>query len=512
MDEQNKLIYFLKQPTFLIIVGYLYIISTINFSFTPYDSGIILTGGMRILNGELPYKDFFTMYAPGQFYLDAILEFIYSEVLFIRFILSFIQLGIIYLLYKISNLLFDNKYYIYSILLASIWLGALDMWNRAIILALFFNILLVYNILNHHIKNKELNYIKLALIISLIMFFRHDVGVLTFIVFNIYLVFNKFKDSSLKIIISLYSKLFIGFIPLIIFSVYLLFHVDFATIYEQLITIPKEVFPKYRSIPFPNPFQSGDLFRIIKNILLSSAFFISVINLVLLLIIYIKNKKIDKNIIIYSLFLIPLLNQMIVRSELEHALPATLFSIPIIFYSFDKLFNIKYILLLTLVFFSPNMFAYKFFTLKTVFPTFVSSDINNFNNIFVSEEYNNDLKLAINYIRENTEVNEKIYVGLENHDIVFTNEASFYFMAERIPGTRYHELHPGITTTKLGNEQIIFDLEKNSVNFLVLYENVISDENNLSTQSSGEHRLDIYIAQKFNIIEQFGKIKILKRN
>ncbi len=74
MDQKSKLLFFLKQPAFIIIAGYLYIISTIQFGFNPYDSGIILTGGMRILNGELPYRDFFTMYAPGQFYIDAILQ------------------------------------------------------------------------------------------------------------------------------------------------------------------------------------------------------------------------------------------------------------------------------------------------------------------------------------------------------------------------------------------------------------------------------------------------------
>ena len=35
----------------------------------PYDEGIILVGAENILRGHLPYRDFWTMYEPGQFYL-----------------------------------------------------------------------------------------------------------------------------------------------------------------------------------------------------------------------------------------------------------------------------------------------------------------------------------------------------------------------------------------------------------------------------------------------------------
>lgn len=515
METKDKLLYFLKQPTFLIIVGYLYIISTINISFNPYDSGIILTGGMRILNGELPYKDFFTMYAPGQFYLDAILEFIYSEVLFIRFILSFFQLGILILLFKISNLLFENKYYIYTIILSSMWLGAFDIWNRGIIVALFLNMLLAYNILNYHINNKDLSYIKLGLILSAIMFFRHDVGILTFIIFNIYLAFNKIKNSSINEIFKIYGNILIGFIPLILFAIYIFINVEFSVIYEQLINIPKDVFPKYRSLPFPNPFQSGDLLRIIKNILLSSAFYLPIITFVLVLINYLKNIKTknntNKNILIYLLFILPLLNQMSVRSELEHALPASLMSIILIFYLIDNLIKTKHILFFTLILFSPNMLAYKVMKLKSIFPVFVKSEVNNMSNLLISEDYNQNLNQAINYIQNNTKTDEKIYVGLESHDIVFVNEAAFYYLADRMPGTRYHELHPGITTDKMGQEQIMFDLEKNQVNYLVLFDNISIEEENQSVISSGEHILDLYIAKNFEIVKVYNRIKILKR-
>ena len=38
-----------------------------------YDEGIRLVGAQRVLNGEVPYRDFYTIYGPGQFYWPALL-------------------------------------------------------------------------------------------------------------------------------------------------------------------------------------------------------------------------------------------------------------------------------------------------------------------------------------------------------------------------------------------------------------------------------------------------------
>src|SRR5215210_3639635 len=38
-----------------------------------YDEGLILFGAQRVLNGEIPYRDFWGLYGPGQFYAVAAL-------------------------------------------------------------------------------------------------------------------------------------------------------------------------------------------------------------------------------------------------------------------------------------------------------------------------------------------------------------------------------------------------------------------------------------------------------
>src|SRR5438270_189464 len=43
------------------------------------DEGIVLQGAHRILAGQLPYRDFFTFYTPGSFYLTAALFRIFGD-------------------------------------------------------------------------------------------------------------------------------------------------------------------------------------------------------------------------------------------------------------------------------------------------------------------------------------------------------------------------------------------------------------------------------------------------
>ena len=44
-----------------------------------YDEGIILAGSLRVMNGEVPYRDFWAMYPPGNFYINAWLFSVFGE-------------------------------------------------------------------------------------------------------------------------------------------------------------------------------------------------------------------------------------------------------------------------------------------------------------------------------------------------------------------------------------------------------------------------------------------------
>ncbi|MCD6285881.1 MAG: hypothetical protein J7M39_08220 [Anaerolineae bacterium] len=52
----------------LFVLGFLLLFTQIKSAANLYDEGLVLTNAERIRAGEVPYRDFWTMYGPGYFY------------------------------------------------------------------------------------------------------------------------------------------------------------------------------------------------------------------------------------------------------------------------------------------------------------------------------------------------------------------------------------------------------------------------------------------------------------
>src|SRR6185312_9484979 len=66
-------------PTLIFGVSLLYLCLFRHYSAVDPDEGIVLQGAERILRGEVPYRDFFSFYTPGSFYLVAGLFKIFGD-------------------------------------------------------------------------------------------------------------------------------------------------------------------------------------------------------------------------------------------------------------------------------------------------------------------------------------------------------------------------------------------------------------------------------------------------
>jgi hypothetical protein len=76
-------------------------------------------------------------------------------------------------------------------------------------------------------------------------------------------------------------------------------------------------------------------------------------------------------------------------------------------------------------------------------------------------------------------------VGNQRHDILFVNDAGFYYLAARPSATRYSELHPGVANTLPVQQEIAGELEAKQVKYLVLVDIWLSNEPNGSSKSTG---------------------------
>ena len=106
---------------------------------------------------------------------------------------------------------------------------------------------------------------------------------------------------------------------------------------------------------------------------------------------------------------------------------------------------------------------------------------------------------------------DRIFVAATAHDRVLAGDASFYFLADRLPGTRFHELHPGLTTTREVQEAIVGDLERNRVPVVVRVEEGFWEEPNASRLSSGVDVLDRYLDARFVLESRVERYSIYRR-
>jgi hypothetical protein len=100
-----------------------------------------------------------------------------------------------------------------------------------------------------------------------------------------------------------------------------------------------------------------------------------------------------------------------------------------------------------------------------------------------------------------------IYVGVENHDRMSINEPAIYFLMGGRFGTRYHELHPGVVTTRQVQEEIIQNLVTNQVKTVVLSKGFREEPND----SQFDHRVDLldrYIENSYVLVANLSKYSL----
>lgn len=66
-------------PVLLFLLSFAYLATLRHYSSLEPDEGIVLQGAERIQRGEVPYRDFFSFYTPGSFYLAAFLFRVFGD-------------------------------------------------------------------------------------------------------------------------------------------------------------------------------------------------------------------------------------------------------------------------------------------------------------------------------------------------------------------------------------------------------------------------------------------------
>ncbi len=116
---------------------------------------------------------------------------------------------------------------------------------------------------------------------------------------------------------------------------------------------------------------------------------------------------------------------------------------------------------------------------------------------------------TIDFIDSHTRPDQLLFVGLDRHDKVFVNDNLIYFGSQRLPATHWSHFDPGLQNSYPIQSDMIRELKKTSPPYIVLdSEYEVSHEPNDSSKSSGVTLLDDFIHSKYRYVRSFDEMSI----
>ena len=120
---------------------------------------------------------------------------------------------------------------------------------------------------------------------------------------------------------------------------------------------------------------------------------------------------------------------------------------------------------------------------------------------------------AIRYLDAHTRPGDYLYVGLDHHDRIFANDMITYFATQRLPAVKWTEMDPFLENRADIQQEMIGTIELHKPPYVVLdseFDHI--QEPNGSSVHTGVHLLDDYIAAHYKTVEQYGELTILQRH
>jgi len=539
-----------------------------------YDEGLICYGAERVLGGDLPYRDFWTVYGPGQYYLLAGIFKVFGTSLLVarRYCVS-VEWIVAILAYAVSRRLAGPVGGLVSSVIVAVWLN----WDRAVLYPAIPTLAFVLGgfLCLAHSSSIPKNLILAGLLTGCATLVRHDLGVYAFVVQSVFIVGQSFvgpttgREKPFFRAAGVLKRFFIYALSAsaVVLPVFLAFTraVPRQILYETFVDLPFRVYPQFRSLPFPRPQDFGLIYglpllmlsastvllltrwqrhrsRNAENwlaagaLLLGAALFLSLhvlpgtmylllilgASAVLLPAIRLGHQPRNAEDWLAAglvLFGVAVFLTVRVRPDIPHMvvpMVPTLILLP----WFVKVISSSGTIRLAYISSSilPLMCAGILFfncTRKDVLPG-LNGDAASFLPIGIdrargiSKTNNNDgFVQAVRYIQEKTQAGEAIYVGNTRHDELSINNVMFYFLSGHRSAARLMDLQPGIATTYKGQSEIIADLKRREVTYVVLWNAPRSTEPNRSSESSGVTTLDDFIKANYEQIAGFGEYVIL---
>jgi hypothetical protein len=486
-----------------------------------YDEGIILFGAARIMNGELPYRDFWTQYSPGQYYfLAALFSVTGQSVLAARWwdmlTRALLALACAALAAQAGGRRAAAPIWAFTV----IWLTFYGFFSYPIFQGLLFSFVCIALFL-HARRDPRWN-LAAGLSFGAAFAFRHDMAAYLAVALVITrAVDGVFAREPFMIWLRSWVRFVVGAAVIVApVALFFLLQVNVHELATQLLIFPLTEFPKVRDLPYPEFTGAPD----------SLPFYVPFAIYGLSLIIAVRElaRPIDAASRAGALAMLAVVmfgvfgfNQARVRSDLIHTVHfflTSLLLLPALASGMARLGNVaRWLTTTVLVTLVAALLVEPLDSWQTVrrdneVRAKLAGRVRNGPPSawgLPIEDWQLNVYLASRFYLE---PGQPIYFGLKNHDKVFANDVMSYFLAGRRALTRYHEMHPGLIETAPVQREIVAELERTRPPVLFLtamFEG--AQEKNDANKDSGVEILDEYIRKHYLPYGSSGPYEIFRR-
>ena len=507
-----------------------------------FDEGFIVSGAMLVNDGRLPYRDFLSMYGPGQYYLTAAIYRLFGEELvYVRVLHIILLTSLGFAVYLLSKRISHSRL---ASLIALFYYAAIVIYAEPhvgypAITATLFLVASAFALTTWSESMHPRSLAIASLTIGIAGLFRWDFGIFGLLALLIAIVLHQSLERNISNrLIQLFQNINYALVPaVIIMTVVYVFLIliksDPVQWYKEVPLFSLTEFAKWRGIDYVKP-QYWSFFR--ENT--PTTFIVPILNLTYLAVpvslvlgasvvtlqymfrpLATSDRKMRFVLTVFFSFLcLFLLNQMRVRPGLIQGFPAIVVSIPIAVLVttyignstvFGKPVKVFFLISGLLAVALIAIVKHEKWLLLVKEDSIVVDDPR-YSGIHLDLKDRSYIDL-VRYIHGNTKPNEAIFSGVTDHSRLFINDTVIYFLTGRPPADRYLELEPGISNTVHGQQTIVNSLLQKNVRLIVLVD-IVGYEPNQTSKSNGVYILNDFISQNYHLDRTFKTYGVYLKN
>lgn len=504
----------------------------------PYDEALTLYGASRVAHGALPYRDFWSLYSPGSFYALAALDRAFGEsVLIGRAFDAASRSAIVLLVFALASrrpaslapwaaagaaftVLACVREYLFPALPATAFaLLAMLALRRALRLSAAASF-----------RGSARGWVAPGVAVGAALLFRHDFGAYALLACMWGLMRASrsavagWREQGAAMAFLMGGSALVAAPPMLA----MLAAVPFADVYENLIGIPLRVYVDQRALPFPLPgaaWQEAVLKRSPMPMLSLAGVWLPPIVTALAAVAAMLRSRNGaashwfESLLVLSMFLCL---KGSVRVQVLHMLPALMVSFVVLalathglrWRSRPRLQGGLVAMALVAIIVLAAQRARTWALDASAGPLIlqlgewrrcVGPQASRLGCFTVRPDHASVLA----FLRARARPGDTLYVGAGRHDKLFVNDVDLYFLSGLPAATRWHDLHPGVQTTRSVQAEMIDAMTRHPPAFVVI--DTAWDgwsEPNASRSSSGVTLLDAFLHARYVPIYASGTLTV----